>query len=89
MCFNVDNECIRGSKHDKVLQKNRPKKFRFQKQSLFNINVGKNIKNLFKLHFEIIEHFIEFIISYTIKFEEFLYKSDEKYVINWLVFQKN
>jgi len=31
MCINVENECIRGSKHDKVCQKNSPKKFWFQK----------------------------------------------------------
>jgi len=33
------------------------------KNNLFPTLILKNIKNLFKLNFEILEHFIEFIIS--------------------------
>jgi hypothetical protein len=33
--------------------------------TFFNININKNMKNLFKFHFEIMEHFIEFILSCT------------------------
>jgi hypothetical protein len=54
-----------GSKHAKVCIKSSPKKILFQKQSLLNIRIQKDIKNLFKLHFEIIEYFIEFIVSCT------------------------
>jgi hypothetical protein len=35
------------------------------KNTLFNIHIQKDIWNLFKLHFEIIELFIEFIVSWT------------------------
>jgi hypothetical protein len=45
------------------MQKNSPKNFNFKKNVLFNINILKVIKSHFKLHFEIIEHFIEFIVS--------------------------
>jgi len=31
-------------------------------------------KKIFKAHFEIIKHFIEFIVSWNIKFEKKLYK---------------
>jgi hypothetical protein len=38
----------------------------FPKNSLFpTLTLKEDIKNLFKLHFEIIEHFIEFIVSCT------------------------
>jgi hypothetical protein len=40
-------------------------KFLFKKKSFFNIHIQKYIKNLFKLHVVIIEHFIEFIVSWT------------------------
>jgi hypothetical protein len=56
------------------------------KKSLFDINLKKDIKNLFKLHFEIVEHFIEFIVSCTQSLKNFyIRKMDEKYVLNWLV----
>jgi len=29
------------------------------------MHIQKEIKNLFKLHFEIVEHFIVFIVSWT------------------------
>jgi hypothetical protein len=36
----------------------------YLKNNLFStLTLKKDIKNLFKLHFEIIEHFIEFIVS--------------------------
>jgi hypothetical protein len=54
-----------GSKHSKVCQKSSPKIFLIQKQSLFNINIKKDIKNLLILHFEIMEHFIEFNLMCT------------------------
>jgi hypothetical protein len=56
---------FQGSKHDKVYQKINPLKFLFQKQFYFNIHIQKDIKNLFKLHFEIIKLFIEFLVSWT------------------------
>jgi len=41
------------------------KNFNFKKKSRSNIHIQKDIKNLFKLHFEIVEHFIKFIVSWT------------------------
>jgi hypothetical protein len=40
------------------------------------------------LHFEIIEHFIEFIVSCRWSLRNlYVRKMDEKYVLNWLVVQ--
>jgi hypothetical protein len=46
--------------------------FKF-KNSFFSTFTFKKIFKFIKLHFEIIEHFIDFIVSWT-KFEKFLYK---------------
>jgi hypothetical protein len=40
-------------------------KFNFKNNIFSTLTLKKDIKNLFKLHFEIMEHFIEFIVSST------------------------
>ncbi len=53
-----------------------------------HINIKKDIKNLFKFHFEIKKHFIEFIVSCTLSLRNlYIRKMDEKYVLNWLIVQ--
>ncbi len=61
----------------------------YLKNNLFStLTLKKDIKNLFKLHFEIIEHFIEFIVSCRWSLRNlYVRKMDEKYVLNWLVVQ--
>jgi len=54
---------VLGPNMIKYAKKSNLKKIYFQKQFLFNIHIQKDIKNLFKIHFEIIKHFIEFIVS--------------------------
>ncbi len=66
------------------------KKFNF-KNNIFSTltNVLKDINNLFKLHFEIIKHFIEFIVSCTWIFGKFLYKKNGWKVCSKLVGYSN
>jgi len=61
----IKNYLCFGFKHDKVCLKSSPRKFLISKKSLFNIHIQKDITNLFKLHFEIIDHFTKFIVSWT------------------------
>jgi hypothetical protein len=49
----------------KYAKKNSPTKILFQKNIFSTLTLKIYIKNLFKLHFEIMEHFIEFNVSCT------------------------
>jgi hypothetical protein len=53
------------SKHDKICQKSSHKKFNLENSLFSTLTLKKILKNLFKLHLEIIEHFVEFIVSCT------------------------
>jgi hypothetical protein len=70
-----------------MLKKSSPKKVKFQKQSLFNNQI--ELKNLFKLYFEIIEHFIHWVEwvydKLYIKFEKKLYKKNEWKICSKLI----
>jgi hypothetical protein len=58
------------------------RKFNLKNNLFSTFTFKKILKNLFKLHIDIIEHFIELIVNIC-----YIRKVDEKYVLNWPVVQ--